>query len=260
MAKRSAENDRRRRIEELKRKQRRAERRRTFAAVGGAALVAVLLIGGAVYASAHRDLRTKAQKAAGCLKVQHHSGAPGGEHIGPGSKKPDQTTVDYKEVPPNSGPHLTDPLPENPKFFPRESAPPPERAVHNLEHGFVVAWYDKDLPQKQVDELSKSSINLGQRLIGVPWTRSTFAKDRHIVLTAWNYTLRCKTVSSDLLSDFVLSYGDKEAPEKTGGGGSPILPSASPTASASGKPSAKPSASGTAKASTSAKPSATATK
>ena len=71
-------------------------------------------------------------------------GSGTGEHVGPGSQKPDQVKVEYDTVPPSHGPHFAQPAVSARKFYTAADRPPVETLVHNLEHGYTVLWYDGD--------------------------------------------------------------------------------------------------------------------
>jgi hypothetical protein len=213
------------------------------------------LIGGAVYASAHRDTRTSAEKSAGCQKETIQR-SPARGHV--------TTPVNYKNVPPSGGDHNPDPLPATPQFFARDQAPPPERAVHSQEHGWVIGWYDAKLGAADVAALRKTAISptaQGRQFIAVPWQRSEFSGGRHFVLTAWGVTMRCKKVNEAAITDFLTKHEDK-GPEKGKQAGSPIVPTATGSPTPTGKPTAKPTAKVSTKpsAKVTPKPSASATK
>ncbi len=156
------------------------------------------------------------------------------------------TTVDYAKLtkaagnalPPTSGPRYSDPLPDSPTFYAVKAAPKPERAVANLYYGYVVVWYDKKLPAADVKTLQTASSQTS-RTIFVPWTRSIFPGDQHLVLTAWDRTQRCKTASVKVITDFATAHADDttgkgwaspSAPSPGGGGTSPTtVPTVLPT-------------------------------
>ncbi len=201
---------------------------------------------------------SKAAKAAGCTGVRN-------DRQMATSVIKSGTTVDYatlvakagQQLPPTSGPRDANLLPDSPAFIARTAAPHPERAIGNLNHGYVIVWYDNDLPAAQVKALQSASSQNSRTLI-VPWTRSIFPDGQHLVFTAWDRTQRCKTLSTAALTSFVGTYGD----DSSGAGwGSPSAPtpngaaSPSPTPSATASPSA--SASASAKPSASASPAAT---
>jgi glucose/arabinose dehydrogenase len=126
--------------------------------------------------------------------------------------------------------------------------------VGNQNHGYIVIWYDNQLPDPDVKAL-QTAVASNTRTLVVPWTRSTFPDGRHVVLTAWDRTQRCTKASTAVITDFANSYRDlsatqqgwasPSAPTPSGAGGStptakPTL-SAKPTSQASATPSAAPS-------------------
>ncbi|HVF75273.1 MAG TPA: DUF3105 domain-containing protein [Acidimicrobiales bacterium] len=146
--------------------------------------------------------------AADCLPVASTRPVPQGP--------PHRTgTLDWPVVPPDSGEHHAQTLRITPRFYERDVDPPPERAVHDLEHGIVVAWYDRELPGDEVEVLRQVADAVPtNRFVVVPWNRAAFADGRHVVLTAWGHTQRCRRVSGQVFADFVRTYADKDAPEK----------------------------------------------
>jgi len=240
--------DRRARLEDLKRQQRAAERRKTMLTIVSGLIVGAILIAipvvTTVLQSAEKKHKaavgyvskpTAAAKAADCTGVRNDKASPGGQHT------PDRVT--YDTAPPSSGRHNPDPLPDSIHFYAQSEHPSIERAVHLLEHGFVVGWYDAKLPADQVAKLKAASATAGERFVAVPWDRQDFAENRHFALTAWGRTERCSTVSPKAISEFVAKYVNKTAPEAGAGGGN--LPGASPPATPPTNPA--PSASPTKK-------------
>ena len=89
--------------------------------------------------------------------------------------------------------------------------------MHNLEHGYVVIWYDSKLPADQVAHLQllASQPNLG-RLLVVGWSQGDLPADKHVVLTSWARTDRCSTVSDSVVSAFYKAHLNASiAPEAT---------------------------------------------
>jgi hypothetical protein len=124
-------------------------------------------------------------------------------------------TIEWPDAPPDSGEHHAQTLRILTRFYDRDDNPPPERAVHDLEHGVVVAWYDRELSDDEVDALRQVADAMPvNRFVAVPWNRSAFADGRHVVLTAWGHTQRCGRVSGQVFHDFTRTYADKDAPEK----------------------------------------------
>ncbi|MCW2545562.1 MAG: hypothetical protein JWN96_22 [Mycobacterium sp.] len=124
-----------------------------------------------------------------------------------------KTTVDYaaltakagNSLPPTSGPRESTLLPATPAFYAIKSAPRPEQAVGNLYHGYVIVWYDSKLPAADVKTLQTAAATATQTIV-VPWTRSVFPGDQHVVFTAWDRSQRCKTASAAVLNDFSTTY------------------------------------------------------
>jgi len=223
VAKRTPENNRRRLIEEQRKKARAAERRKTIATIVICTVVGIALIGGSVYFSvkskdkasdtALRDVGLS-QDLAGCLAVKEEEIPK--EASDENKHTPDR--VEYKTSPPTSGRHNGSPLPAGAKkFYSRQEAPGPERAVHNLEHAYVVVWYDKTVGEEQVQRLKDAADAAAAKFLVVPWDRADFPDDKHIVLTAWGFRQQCSDVSGEVLQKFVDDHGgfNGKAPEKT---------------------------------------------
>ncbi|EFC86302.1 DUF3105 domain-containing protein [Parafrankia sp. EUN1f] len=205
------------RLDQLRQEQRRKERRRALLIYGTSGFVAVALLAGIIIYSVI-DNQSKSEKrkvgyveaasaaalTAGCTGIRNDE-FRGNTHVGT------TDTVKYQDVPPSSGNHDADPLPDAIRFYNPDSGIRIERAVHNLEHGFVVAWYDTKLPDDQVKTLEKVAADSGNRFIAVPWTRDAFAGNQHFVLTGWDRTQRCTTVSADVVKEFVTKWANPPA-------------------------------------------------
>lgn len=145
--------------------------------------------------------------AAGCGPVEEAEPTPkGGQHVA--------GMIDYEDAPPHSGRHSPNTLRNIKRFYSREDNPSAEQAVHDLEHGLVVAWYDPELADDQVALLQRVSQDMGGRFVAVAWTRSTFDDDRHFALTSWGVRQYCSQVSSEHIKAFIAAYADTKAPEK----------------------------------------------
>jgi hypothetical protein len=214
-------DDRRRKLDELKRKQHSSERRGTIIAIAVALLVGGLLIGGAVVTStndpsaAKEDLDAIGVPAAeaGCGEVKAEDEKKVSAAHVPGQ-------VEYPN-PPSSGNHNGQTAPGNIRFYPRDTDRAPEQIVHNLEHGYLVAWYDDDLTQEEVDQLqavSRSITDDNRKFIAVPWTRGKFEGNANVALATWARMQLCEKISGEAIGAFSKDYGfkgDKNvAPEK----------------------------------------------
>lgn len=271
---RKANRDRRQRLEELRRQQRAAERRKNLLFTGSAIIIALGLIAGAVIptylhdrAKKHKAAEeakkekqvvqlapTAAEKAAGCLGVHQDPLSAAALHV--------TTPIDYAKekngdtnggtppIPPSGGKHNPISLGDTTRFYPLSEKPRPERAVHNLEHGYIVAWYDSKLPAADVKTLQSLTTSL-QRFLVVGWWQGDLPAGKHLVLTAWGRTDRCATASADVIRSFVSQHVDSKLAPETGlpaiqGADSyppDVLPG--PSTSPSPSPSASPSASAT---------------
>lgn len=221
---RRANKDRRARLEELRRQQKAAERRKNFLFIGSAITVAVILIAAAIIPAYLHDQANKrktkagyqaspsaAEKAAGCLGVHNDPLSPAAQHV--------LTPVDYTKekfgdthggtppIPPTGGKHNPSTLSDTNRFYPLAQKPRPERALHNLEHGYVVAWYDSKLPADQVAHLQllAGQGNLNHLLV-VGWWQGDLPAGKHLVLTSWGRTDRCATVSDTVVNAFYKAH------------------------------------------------------
>jgi hypothetical protein len=269
---RRANRDRKQRLEELRQQQKVAERRKNFLFAGSAIAVALILIGAAVIPAYLHDRAqkakskegyqaspTSAEKAAGCLGVHNDPISAAADHVpGPidyAKEKYGDTRGGTPPLPPTSGKHNALSLGDSTRFYPLSVKPRPERAVHLLEHGYIVVWYDSKLPEDQVKKLQTLATDgsLG-RLIVVGWWQGDLPADHHVVVTSWGRTDRCTTVSDDVVSKFYSDHlNSSVAPEAGAGpiGGADSVPpgqfpktdTADPHATGSASPTASPTAS-----------------
>lgn len=126
-----------------------------------------------------------AARGAGCANLERPVFAnPSRNHLTPGE------SFDYPDPPAAAGPHDPSPLPPDPHVFPN---PVPEtRAVHNLEHAYVIVYY---LPTAQggvsadvVRQLAALA-NDERRVIMAPYP--TLSPERGLALLAWNTRWFC---------------------------------------------------------------------
>jgi len=118
----------------------------------------------------------------------------------------------YNSDPPTSGPHA------GPATAGFHSQPlPDENLVHNLEHGYVVLWYNcKELSENACNTLKRQIRNViasgGKKLIAVP--RDTL--DTQIALTSWGRLYKLDSFDEEKITTFIQDFRGK-APE----GGAP---------------------------------------
>lgn len=120
--------------------------------------------------------------------------------------------VEYPDIAPYGGPHSPSPLPGFLRFVPRDGAPPdvPERAVHNLEHGYVVVWYGTDATAESLEELRDALRETPRKVMAVPWRGAgTFT------LAAWGHLQSCGQPTADAINAFFAEHGGEngDAPE-----------------------------------------------
>lgn len=123
--------------------------------------------------------------AAGCANLEQAVIAnPSRTHLAAGE------SYDYPDQPSAAGPHDPSPLPADPHVYPD---PVPEtRAVHNLEHAYVVVYY---LPTAQggpsADAIRRLAAlaNEEERVIMAPYP--TLTPEHGLALLAWNTRWFC---------------------------------------------------------------------
>ena len=96
-----------------------------------------------------------------------------------------------------------------------------ERAlVHNLEHGYVVAYYDEGADDEDVaalkDHAEAQIDGKFKKLIVAPWD-GEFEGDANYAYVAWNQRQLCSEYDQDTFQVFVEAFhsGEGDAPEKT---------------------------------------------
>ena len=154
-----------------------------------------------------------AAQAAGCGELEQPVVAnPSRVHLAPGE------AFDAPDPPAAAGPHDASPLPSDPHVYP---TPIPEaRAVHNLEHAYVIVYYrptaEDGLAQATIDRLAALARDEG-RVIMAPYP--ALPDDRALALLAWNTRWMCPaTISADgavtLATAFIEAFrGTSVAPE-----------------------------------------------
>lgn len=234
MAAKRADQDRRARLEEMRRREQAAERRRTLLVAGTAGTVVALLAGVATvvirdYQQANPDelaLVGVTSDAASCSAVISGPAQGAGAHVGPGTDSPGTTRVEYSSAPPTSGEHFAAPESPAQAFYSSADRPPMERLVHNLEHGYTVAWYTADLPAEQVEQLRRISTlaratdTTAGKFVVSAWdeTYGTFEEGADVAIAHWGgagegHRQYCAAVSGAAVEDFVEAYPATDAPE-----------------------------------------------
>jgi hypothetical protein len=163
---------------------------------------------GAIPASA-RD----AASVAGCDDLERPVTAdPGRDHLAPGEP------FEYADPPPAAGRHDPSPLPADPHVHAEPVST--TRAVHNLEHAYVLIWYrpaaESGLSEETIDALEELAA-AEDRVIMAPFP--DLPDERGLALVAWNTRWLCPNglaagTAVEIARAFVDAYrGTTNAPE-----------------------------------------------
>jgi hypothetical protein len=164
-----------------------------------------------------------AGRAVGCGEIHHPlASAPGGEHLQPGESHT------YDQHPATSGPHDPSPLPPDPHVY---AAPIPEtRAVHNLEHAYVLIYYrpaaDGGLSDETVSALEALARD-ESRVIMAPYP--ALPEGTALAVAAWNTLWECPSSmtpaqATTIATGFIDAFrGTNIAPEPPRGVLGPLI-------------------------------------
>lgn len=180
--------------------------------VGAVAVVAVLVLLGAIGAVTSKDGDSGGEPAAGpgCGMVTDHA-IPEGD-----AAKHADGPIEYDTAPPHGGKHNPTWLPAFQRVIRRDNAPDlvVERAVHNLEHAYVVVWYGEDVSDEELDEVSEAVAGADlSKVLVVPFPGRF---DAPFALTAWGHVQYCEQPDAASLRAFWDLHGgpNGDAPEK----------------------------------------------
>ncbi|TQJ51711.1 DUF3105 domain-containing protein [Phycicoccus sp. SLBN-51] len=230
MSNKKASQDRKARLAEVQKAQKAKEKRVVVGIVIGCL---VLLAGlGGVVAFAVNDAKSQqlpnlgvSASAASCDPITTDTGGGQGEHVGPGTPKPSETSVKYDTVPPSHGPHFAAPAVSPRKFYTAADRPEVETLVHNLEHGYTILWYDstqtkgkEKLLRDIADQANKQSQSRDKFLV-VEWdnSRGAFPKGKPFALAHWakdaGHRQLCGDLSGAVIVDFIKKYPASDTQE-----------------------------------------------
>jgi hypothetical protein len=170
---------------------------------------------------------------AGCDPVQENVATGNQEHVAEGTK------VDYAQSPPDSGKHYPSPAAFTKHFYSTDDRPEIETLVHNLEHGYTIAWYRADAPEEEISALRQAAGTFGsetydpsQKFIAAPYSSAdgTFPDGKNVVLARWTANpdnpgdqsqqkgveQGCTRVSGQAIADFMTKYPVTSSPEPNG--------------------------------------------
>lgn len=127
----------------------------------------------------------------------------------------------YNSNPPTSGPHYATTAQQG--FYPADAAAPKDEfLIHNLEHGYVVMWYDcarldsascetlQSRLRQVIADAKVSAFTPTKKLVAVP--RQNFGAT--IGLTSWGRLMKLDTFDAGAINAFIAEWRDK-APEPT---------------------------------------------
>jgi hypothetical protein len=191
-------------------------------------VVIVLAVGGIMIARSGDDVPAASAPAP----------APCGTII---TKPTDQTQqhitdedVKYADAPPSFGAHYPQWEPFGRAFY-TVDRPPVSHLVHNLEHGYTIAWYDETAAKnattmKALRAVADDHLAKAERFLVVPWRSSdgaAFPAGMHVALTRWTADatdpsdltkqrgnwLYCGGAEPDTFRAFFDQFPNSESPE-----------------------------------------------
>lgn len=118
--------------------------------------------------------------------------------------------TNYPSIPPASGPHGASPLPAGVY----EEPPPLDQAIHSLEHGAAIVWYDPGVSGQALADIKRFFDDSEQRdhVIVAPYDypdlgpAGTLPAGTQMALVAWHNTQACGKPSLAVAFDFVAHY------------------------------------------------------
>jgi hypothetical protein len=223
-----ASQDRKARLAEVQKAQKSKEKRVVVGIVVGCLVLLAALGGVVLYAI--NDAKAQqlpnlgvAAAAASCDAVTTDEGSGTGEHVGPGSQKPDQTRVEYDTVPPSHGPHFAQPVVSARKFYTAEDRPPLETLVHNLEHGYTILWYDaekakgKEQMLRDIADQANKKAESQDKFLVVEWDSARGALPKPFALAHWSkdagHRQLCGDISGAVIVDFIEKHPASDTQE-----------------------------------------------
>ena len=233
--------NRRERLASFEKARKTEQRRRTVLLLAVCVVVAAALLAYPVYLVSKDSKATAAGLSgigaslgdAGCAPVEENVATGNQEHVAEGTK------VTYAQSPPDSGKHYPTPAAFTKHFYTTDDRPQVETLVHNLEHGYTLAWYRADAPADQVNALRQAAGTFGsesydpsQKFIAAPYSTAdgTFPDGKDVVLARWTADpanpgdqtkqkgerQACTAVSGQAIADFMAKFPVAGSPEPDG--------------------------------------------
>jgi hypothetical protein len=180
---------------------------RTLLAVAALGLGVVACAGGTQEARPSPGVHDELSQQAGCSEVED-TGKQTQNHLDPGQR----TT--YDTTPPTGGDHAQTWLSAGVFDEPFSDDPDDQvniyRAVHNLEHAYVLVWHNglEDADRTQLEE----DLSGERKVIVVPYP--DLEPPAQVALTAWGRLQTCPSVNLEVVHSFIDLYrGADTAPE-----------------------------------------------
>lgn len=172
------------------------------------ALGLVVVIGLAVYYASTSENTTSTEEAE-AAEMDASPGIPG-EFLESEGRQHVPEDVTYQSSPPTSGPHDSVPLP--PGVYRDPTQAPEERAVHSMEHGSVIIWYNCEAGElneeactAMVDDLKTTFVeeNRGSPSGGGVVVINYPEQENFISITGWTRLLRLDELDEAALEEFI---------------------------------------------------------
>ena len=139
----------------------------------------------------------------------------GGGHLGPEEMVNSAPSLIYPDQPPSSGPHIGQVVRSG--VF--DVVVDPRITTHNLEHGYVVVWYDVDTSPEDLAALrawAEAGLAGDYPKLVVAEYPIRLPEDADVVLTAWFQRQACEGFDTAAADAFLRAHYDTfgEAPER----------------------------------------------
>jgi hypothetical protein len=230
----------RREREELQRKLASKRRARTVGIVAGAAVIAAVVVAATLLPSGGDSpepaqlLRQAAAAAAeaGCGEVattpDYDPADNDRSHMTTGQIEP---LSSYPTIPPASGPHADVPLPAG--VYDSLTQPQLYQAIHSLEHGATIVWYDPAAPATRTARIIDfydrrlQDAQVGQdRVIVAPYDfpgdpAGILPEGAEMALVSWHRLRSCASIDLAVAFDFTSQYSFPTAEDREYGGVAP---------------------------------------
>jgi hypothetical protein len=230
--------DRKARVEALKREQKAAERKKTLGFVAVAVIVGGVLIAIPTISIINKNhkkdvafdtIGAPSGLAACDAVITDAVGKNDGDH-----ESDPSVTISYQNAPPSHGRHFASPATVNSRgFYTSADSPRVEELVHNLEHGYTIAWYLPSVTGSELADLKLIAEKMRDssdtaKFIAAPWdpARGAFPAGKSIAYTHWgapktlgdystasSYRQYCRTVSGGATKSFVDAHPSSDSPE-----------------------------------------------